>query len=300
MGRRVLALGGELVGEAHELGAEELRLRALELHGEVVPDALAAFLMRAAHVVVDQRGGAARESGVLVAEKHAAAEAVLQRLVERVDDGAFLDQGLDHPLLAGLVGVNDAQVAELRVDVADAGDGRAVVVHAAHQQKVAGLEGQVAAGGEGGIEQGIEVGAAEAAHGLLVRAELRVTDVELAQHVGGVARDAQRVAHGALSRQRHEPARMPVGNLLAQAQPVRKERVYELRRRAGERGHVVAVEAHVVDGRVHLREVVGKLGCGRRRTRRERLGRGEIVLELCPGHSTQHQFPPPCAFLTPA
>ena len=146
--------------------------------------------MRAAHVVVDQCGGAARESDVLVAEKHAAAEAVLQRLVERVDDGAFLDQGLDHPLLAGLVGVNDAQVAELRVDVADAGDGRAVVVHAAHQQKVAGLEGQVAAGGECGIEQGIEVGAAEAAHGLLVRAELRVADVELAQHVGGVARDA--------------------------------------------------------------------------------------------------------------
>ena len=90
--------------------------------------------MRAAHVLVDQRRGARGKASVLVPEQNAAAEPVMQRLVERVDDGAFLDQRLDHPLLAGFVGMHDRQMAELGVDIADAGDRRAVVMHAAHHQ----------------------------------------------------------------------------------------------------------------------------------------------------------------------
>ena len=113
------------------------------------------------------------------------------------------------------VGVDDGEVAELAVDVADAGDGGAVVMHAAHQEQVAGTEIQILSGVECRIDERVQVAAAEAAQGLLVGAELRIADVQLAEHIGGIARNAQRIAQGPLAVEGQKPTRVPVGDLVA-------------------------------------------------------------------------------------
>ncbi len=299
MSKRVVKVGSTTLPslarcerEAHELGAEELLL-ALKLHGEVVPDALAPGLTRAAYDVVDESGGAAREHRVPVPEDDAAAEAVMQRCIEGVDDAAFLDEALHHPLHAVLVGVNDGEMAELGVDVADAGNRRAVVMHAAHQQKIAGLERKIGARGEGGIDERVDVGAAKAAHGRLAGCQLGVADIELAQHVGGIARDAQHIAQGELHVERHEPASLPVGHAPAQLETQGEDGAHELGRVPGDVRHVVAVEADVEHRLVDLRQVVGQLLGGGGRAQDERLDSRKVVLEPRPGRGTQHDFPPP-------
>ncbi len=174
VGSATLPLAGELEGEAHELGAEELAL-ALELHREVVPDAPA----RRARASGARGRGSARLRGA------ASAGSLWRKTTQRprpccsvassgIDDRrpSSIRLSTTH-CLPSVVGVDDGEVAELRVDVADARDRRAVVVHAAHQQQIAGLEGDVLARIEGGIDERVEVVAAKAAQGGLAGAELR-------------------------------------------------------------------------------------------------------------------------------
>ena len=63
-----------------------------------------------------------------------------QRMPQSVDDGALLDQALDNPLLAHFIDVNDADMAELAIDVSYSSDRRTVVMEAANKQHIAGTE----------------------------------------------------------------------------------------------------------------------------------------------------------------
>jgi hypothetical protein len=76
-----------------------------------------------------------------------------------------------------------------------------------------------------------------------------IADVDLTEHVGGVARDAQGVAKSALPGESQEAARLPIRDLVAQPQPHVKNGARDLRRRVHQRLHVVAFEINR-EGRV--------------------------------------------------
>ncbi len=97
---------------------------------------------RCGDVIENAFRGARRKFPVTIAIEHGADDVVFERLGERIDDGAVLDQAFDHPVVARIVDVDDADVTELAVDIADAGDRGAVVGLAAHEDDVARLKRQ--------------------------------------------------------------------------------------------------------------------------------------------------------------
>ena len=121
-----LAFTRQVVGEPHQLRAEQ-RPALVEPHREVVEDAPLPGAVGRRDVVVGDLRRAGGQLGVLCRNSMARAVAVGERAAEHVDHGAVLDQAFDDEVLAALVDMNDRDVAELAVDVADAGDGRAVV-----------------------------------------------------------------------------------------------------------------------------------------------------------------------------
>ena len=100
------------------------------------------LLRDACDVIENALGRPRRKFSITIAIEHGAHDAMFERLGERIDDGAVFDQTFDHPVLAGLVDVDDADVTELAVDIADAGDRGAVVGLPAHQDDVTRLKRQ--------------------------------------------------------------------------------------------------------------------------------------------------------------
>src|SRR5690606_41910975 len=115
------------------------------------------------HAVVGELCGARGEVRVPVPVEHGAAEAMVEHGLEGFYDGAILDQRLDDPVLAVRVDVDDGDMAELGVHVADAGDGGAVVGTAAHQDEIARAERNVVPGVEGGGDKRVPIRTGEPA-----------------------------------------------------------------------------------------------------------------------------------------
>ncbi len=155
-------------------------------------------------MIVDQLGGARGKRRVLVAEEHGARQVVIERLRQRADHCAILDQTFDHEVRARLVHIGHAGMAELAIDIADARDGRAIVTFPAHQDDVSGAKRDVLALGAFvvvPIDECVVVLAAEPRERRhFAFGQLATRTCNLAHHVGHVAQDAGIAEAPAVSR----------------------------------------------------------------------------------------------------
>ncbi len=161
--------------------------------------------------------------------------------------------------------MNDRDVAELRVDVADAGDGGAVVMHAAQQQHVARPERGRLVRVEWRRDDRVDW-AAEGFQRLGAVRQFRVTDRQLAEHVAGEARRPQAVAQQQLVVVRHQLRRIPLGQARPQPAAQVEQAPMQGSRLGPQRDGVVAVDIGAVDRLVDPGQQPGDVGCrdGRR------------------------------------
>ena len=154
-------------------------------------------------------------------------------------------------MAAVAIDVDERHVAELGIHIADPRHRRAVVEHAANEQHVAALEGKIAPG-RAAVDAGVVVRRVKARNAAPRQA--RVADGELAQHVGGVAGDAEDVAQRSFGGGVDETARVPGPDLVAQTNAQLEDRPLRGRRATGASAREVDVEDRAVD----LAEVAGE------------------------------------------
>ncbi len=183
-----------LVREPNELRAEQIA-RIVCPHREVIEDALAALGTRRRHIIKDALGRASREILIVVTIEHGPDNVMVQRFRQRINARPVLDQAFDHPVIAGRIDIDDADMAELTVDVTDAGDSGAVVRHAANEDDIAGAEiprGAVPV--ERVVHQRVVIGPREAAEQIAAFADARMPGDDLAEHVRDVAENPKDIA----------------------------------------------------------------------------------------------------------
>ena len=138
---------------------------------------------------------------------------MFERLGERIDDGAVFDQTFDHPMLAGIVDMDYADVTELAVDIADAGDGGAVVGLATHQDNITRLKRQRGAVPViGVVDQSIVITSREAPQRVAALCK-RMAARYFPQHIGDVAQDAENIAEALRHLGRHQTQHLVMGKL---------------------------------------------------------------------------------------
>ena len=176
--------------------------------------------------------------------------------------------------------MDEADVAELRIDVADACDRRAVVQLAAHQQHIAGAELQPLGGGQARVHQRPVGRAREALEGDSPGCKSRITATDLADDVAGIAQHADGVARGERGLWCQQPLRVPFRQPIAQPQAEIEQILDRGMRDVGDIVDAQRAEIGVVDRAVEVFEIADQ-GCrGRRRTVEHAVPIGQRIFKM--------------------